>query len=84
MFKIPYATFYVDNNYKVYVSGNNENGKLGINHNSNIITPIENTYFSESNIKITKISLENELVLFLDNSNNVYRTGTASGYDIQK
>ena len=78
------AIFYISDDYKIYVSGNNGNGKLGLGHTANILTPMENTWFTDNNVKIIKIVAYNELVLFLDIEGKVYQTGLTSGYVTNK
>jgi len=71
-------TTFLDSFGNVYSCGNNNEGQLGHNNNTQLLEPKLIDFFYRNNIKITNISNGSLYSIFLDSTGNVYSCGLNS------
>jgi alpha-tubulin suppressor-like RCC1 family protein len=69
-------SLFLASNGKVYACGSYLNGRLGLDSSTDVLTPIEITYFTTNNIFISQISAGDSHSMFLDYNGNVYGCGS--------
>lgn len=69
-------TFFINQNGKVYVSGANSNGELGIGHKNQVTTPVKLESLNDKAIKKVVYAEGFKYALFLDDRGEVFVSGS--------